>query len=115
MEGPVLTRVADLDRPKVRRETVLRVATARTVFLDRALLQHDFPRLGDAALLRSHPGLRRLSGPGRERAIESILARWLVAHAAVVSRPQVEPNEVNSAIRTHRGTRAAHRPPDYGR
>lgn len=115
MEGPVLTRVADLDRSGVRRETVLRVATARTVFLDRALLQRDFPSLGDAALLRSHPGLRRLSDPQREREIESILARWLVAHAAVVSRPQAEPNAVNSAIQTRRGTRAAHRPPDYGR
>jgi hypothetical protein len=115
MEGPVLTRVADLDRSGVRRETVLRVATARPVFLDRALLQHDFPRLADAALLRSHPALRRLAGPKRDRAIEAILARWLVEHAALISRPQVEPNEVNSPIRTHRRVRAAHRPPDYGR
>ncbi|HZF10285.1 MAG TPA: hypothetical protein VFE33_15960 [Thermoanaerobaculia bacterium] len=114
-EGPILTRVADLDRQGVRRETVLRVAGARTVFLDRALLQHDFPRLGDAALRRSHPGLRRLHGERYDQAVEAILARWLVEHAALLSRPQVAPSEINRAVRTHRATRAAHRPPDYGR
>jgi len=114
-EGPVLTRVADLDRPKVRRERVLRVATARPVFLDRARLQSDFPQLREAALRRSHPGLRRLAGEAREREVEAILGRWLVAHAAVVSLAQAAQTELNTRIRTHRGTRAAHRPPDYGR
>ncbi|HEV7518940.1 MAG TPA: hypothetical protein VGR07_21820 [Thermoanaerobaculia bacterium] len=114
-EGPVLTRLADLDRPGVRRETVLRVRSARTVFLDRALLQHDFPRLEDDALARAHPRLRRLTGARRERAILDLLARWLAAHAGLISRPQAAQAVVNSPIRTFRGTRAAHRPADYGR
>jgi hypothetical protein len=114
-EGPVLTRLSDLDRKGVRRETVLRVRTARTVFLDRALLQHDFPRLRDDALDRAHPWLRRLTGDQREHAIQDLLARWLEARAALVSRPQAAQREVNTKIRTFRGTRAAHRPNDYGR
>jgi hypothetical protein len=113
--GPVLTRLADLDRKGVRRETVLRVRTARTVFLDRALLQHDFPRLRDDALDRAHPWLRRRTGAGRERAIDDLLARWLEAHAGLVSRPQAAQKLVNTKIRTFRRTRAAHRPTDYGR
>src|SRR5436305_6054226 len=95
-EGPVLTRIADLDRKGVRRETVLRVRGARTVFLDRALLQHDFPRLQDDALDRAHPELRRLAGARRERAIEALLARWLEAHAGLISRPQAAQAVVNS-------------------
>ena len=117
--GPVLTRIADLDRQGVRRETALRVRTARTVFLNRALLQHDFPRLRDEALARAHPWLRRLPGERREEAIESLLARWLEAHAGLTSRPQAAQAVVNSPIRTVRsrstGSVAAHRPNDYGR
>jgi hypothetical protein len=116
--GPVLRRIADLDREGVRRETVLRVAGARVVFLHRALLQHDFPALGDEALARAHPGLRRKRGEERERAVSALLARWLVQHAALISRPQVTQTEVNSPIRTipgRAGRRTAHRPPDYGR
>src|SRR5436305_8543173 len=95
-EGPVLTRIADLDRKGVRRETVLRVRTARTVFLDRALLQHDFPRLRDDALDRAHPRLRRLTCDQRARAIHDLLARWLEAHAALISRPQAAQRVVNT-------------------
>jgi hypothetical protein len=114
-DGPLLRRLSDLDRARVRRETVLRVRGARVVFLDRALLQHDFPALRDEALARRHPALRRLSGEKHDRAVHSLLAHWLVDRAALVSRPQAAGAEVNSPIRTFRGPRAAHRPPDYGR
>jgi len=114
-EGPVLTRLSDLDRKGVRRETVLRVRSARTVFLDRALLQHDFPRLRDDALDRAHPWLRRLTDARRERAVQDLLARWLEAHAGLVSRAQAAQRKVNTRIRTFWGSRAAHRPSDYGR
>jgi hypothetical protein len=95
------------------------VKTARTVFLDRALLQHDFPRLRDDALTRAHPWLRRLPEARREEAIQGLLARWLEAHAGLTSRPQAAQAVVNSAVRTvrsrSRGNVAAHRPNDYGR
>ena len=113
--GPLLTRIADLERARVRREAVLPVAGARAVFVHRALLQHDFPCLRDAALERAHPGLRRLTGERRERRIEALLGRWLAEKAALISRSQVSQTEVNSPIRTRGPRRTAHRPPDYGR
>jgi hypothetical protein len=113
--GPVLRGIAELAEDGLAAETAVQVAGARAVLLDRALLQHDFPFLRDAALARRDPALKRFHGPARERAVDAHLARFLADQAGFVSRRQAGQTAVNSPIATTGRTTTAYRPPDYGR
>jgi hypothetical protein len=74
---------------------VLRVAGARVVFADYALLRADFPQLAKRS--------------------DQVIDQWLVRHAAVVSSPQAAQSEVNTPIATTGEWAPAFRPPLYGR
>jgi len=91
--GPLLRRIEELAPDGLTPERALQVAGARAALLDRALLEHDFPFLRE----------------------ETHLARFLVEHAAFVSRPQARQSAVNSPIATTGIETTAYRPPDYGR
>lgn len=105
---------ADLDDPGLSRERAFQVPDARVVLADHALLQRDFPWLRDDALLARHPRLSQMSGAARAEEVRAILDAWLVDHAAVLSAPHFEPNEVGSAPRRG-GPVQALRPTRYGR
>jgi hypothetical protein len=115
--GPLLRRIEELAPDGLAEERALAVAGARAALWDRALLPHDFPFLREAALARRDPSLARLpeGSAARERAIDARLARFLVEHAAFVSRAQARQSTVNSPIPTTGAETTAYRPPDYGR
>ena len=113
--GPVLRRLETLAADGLAAELAVRVAGARTVLLDRALLQHDFPFLRDAALARREPALARLPEAARGRAVRARLARFLEDQAGLVSRRQAGQSAVNTPIATTGEEATAYRPPDYGR
>lgn len=92
---PLPRTVFDLADPGIRPELALRVAGARVVFADYALLRHDFPQL--------------------EWASRPAIDEWLLRNAAVVSAPQAAQEVVNTKIATSGETVVAYRPPLYGR
>ena len=92
---PLPRTVFDLADPGIRPELALRVAGARVVFADYALLRHDFPQL--------------------EWASRPAIDEWLLRNAAVVSAPQAAQEVVNTKIATTGDTVTAFRPPLYGR
>lgn len=114
-EGPLLRDISDLEDPAVKDEPMRRIESARVVFANYALLQHDFPQLRDASLLRLHPELGQLSSGPRKDALREIIDKWLLRNAAYVSVPQVDQTEVNTPIAVTGNEVLAYRPPLYGR
>jgi hypothetical protein len=93
--GPLLSRIDGVDDPRLRADQVRRVRTARVVFADHTLLQHDFPALAAR------------SADERET--------WLLEHAGVVSVAQAAGTSVNTPIAVAGDAREAWRPARYGR
>ncbi|HWT05748.1 MAG TPA: hypothetical protein VN224_08325, partial [Xanthomonadales bacterium] len=87
--------MADLDDRWMRTDTVHRVSTARIIFADHDLLQHDFPPLA------------KLSRERQEH--------WLLEHAGIISSAQAAESTVNTHIETAGEPRPAWRPSRYGR
>ena len=114
-DGPLLRVPSDLADSGTRMERVIGVDTARVVFADYDLLQHDFPELGEPRLLPRHPELRTMSAAKRGIAIHDIVDDWLLYHCAFVSEPQAGQSVTNTEIRTDGRTVEAFRPPRYGR
>jgi hypothetical protein len=114
LPGPVYAKLGDLQERTLAPDRLLPLASARVMFADYALLQRDFPRLGDAALAR-HPDIAPLRGAERTAAIRAYLDRWLLEQAALVSTEQASQERVNTPIPLAGGHRAAWRPPRYGR
>jgi hypothetical protein len=113
--GPVLRHVEELYQPTIARESAVRLAEARVVLADYALLQADFPYLSTPALLRAHPDLEQLDPAQRQQAIHARIDAWLLEHAAVISGRQTVPNNVNTAIAVTDARVDVARPPRYGR
>ncbi|WP_437907379.1 hypothetical protein WME95_05510 [Sorangium sp. So ce327] len=113
--GPVLTSIEQLDEAQIRPDSVRRLSSARVALADYRLLQHDFPELSDAALLRRFPALGSLPEDKRRRAMSAMVDRWLVEHAGLISEAQLGQNVVNSEIVTTGPALPCHRPPGYGR
>ncbi len=113
--GPILRGIEDLDHDDVFSERVYRLAEARVIFADYALLQHDFPQLRAAHLERLHPDLRALKSVEKEEAIAALLDRWLLRHTAFISRSQARQEVTNTPIRTTEEHVVAFRPLRYGR
>jgi len=101
--GPLLRTAGELEDDGLRPDRTLRVASARVVFVDHVLVQHDFPALSDAALGEV---------PAR---CDEVRAHWLLEHAGVVSAAQTRQNLVNTPIETIGEERPAWRPMRYGR
>lgn len=95
--------LAEIDAPEGVAGQLVRVATARVVLLDHALLAHDQPALSDAAL----HAVDRDPVAAREA--------WIVDQAGLVSPTQAAQTEVNTPIATIGAPRPAWRPPRYGR
>jgi hypothetical protein len=93
--GPVLRVVDEVDDRWMRADHVRRVPGARIVFVDHALLRHDFP------------GLAAKTDEQR--------ADWLLAHAAVISVAQTAHPAANTPIRVVGASRPGWRPARYGR
>lgn len=98
---PVLSRFEQLDDVGATEEQVVELREARVVFLDYALLQHDFPQLAD---------LR----PEREDHRARIDA-WVLRHGAFISRAQAAQTDVNTRIAAGPRCVPAMRPSRYGR
>jgi hypothetical protein len=91
----LLHDIDEVDDRRMRADQVHRVQTARIVFADHALLQHDFP------------ALTTLTREQREN--------WLLEHAGVISAAQLACTLVNTPIESAGEPRAAWRPARYGR
>ena len=89
----VLRNLKEFEPEKLEPEIVYRLSTARLVFADHDLLQHDFP------FLRA----------------DHILDEWLISNTAFVSASQRGPSVVNTPIETAGEQVMAFRPPRYGR
>jgi hypothetical protein len=113
--GPVLRNIAELELDQACEERCQRVSTARVVFADYVLLQHDFPDLTAESLVRTNPPLRALNATQRTVAIRSIIDNWLIANAALVSSSQARQQAVNTPIYTNGEGLVAYRPSTYGR
>lgn len=94
--GPMLRTADELDDPGLVADAVRRVASARVIFVDHALLQHDFPELRD---------------DDGDRLREA----WLLAHAGVISEAQTHGDAANEQIAVEGEMRSAWRPSRYGR
>lgn len=113
--GPLLRHIDELDDPGVASEEALRLADARVLFADHALLQHDFPQLRPEALVQRHPWLAGLSEHDRHREAGKLIEQWLLRNAGFISANQVKQARVNTPIRTTGERVTAYRPPRYGR
>jgi len=85
--------IEDFEPTRLEPETVYRLPTARLVFANRDLLQHDFPSLQD----------------------DSLIDEWLITNAAFISAGQRNQSVVNTPIATSDEQTMAFRPPHYGR
>ncbi len=115
--GPLLREIADLDEPQVEAEPVHRLAGARVVFFDHALLAHDFPELESRRIIARDPALARASKAKQAQGVRRVVEEWLLRNAALMSRSQLSgvARRVTSPIHTTGETVTAHRPPRYGR
>lgn len=92
--GPLLRDIRELDDDHVRIDHARRVSTARVVFVNHDVLQHDFPWLaGD----------------------ESSREAWLLEHAGIISTTQAKQTATNTRIRVTGPVREVWRPANYGR
>ncbi|HEY5710964.1 MAG TPA: hypothetical protein VIT38_03625 [Allosphingosinicella sp.] len=102
IEAP-LRSIDEIDAPDSEVERLVRVASARLLFLDHELLAHDLPALSDSALVAGgHDPIRFRNN-------------WLLENAGLISTTQAEQSVVNTPIRTEGTVRRAWRPPRYGR
>lgn len=85
------------------------------MFAQHEIIQHDFPFLKDAALLRRQEALRTLPGAVRNEALRRTREDWLLAHAGVISVTQAKQTVVNTRIRVAGAVREVWRPTRYGR
>lgn len=113
--GPLLRTPDELDDPGTTQERLVRLERSRVLFADHALLQHDFPRLRDARLLQTNPALAELEPSAQRDALDGVRTDWLLHQAGWISAPQAVQSRVNTPIPHTRQTRAAWRPPRYGR
>src|SRR5262245_13650343 len=86
--APVLSDLKEFEPEKLEPEIVYRLPTARLVFADHDLLQHDFPFLRADRLVKTHPKLQEMGSTGKAAAIGHILDEWLMTNAAFVSASQ---------------------------
>ncbi|MGH6615544.1 hypothetical protein [Sphingomonas sp.] len=95
--------LAEIDAPDGVADQLVRVATARVVLLDHALLAHDMPALSDEALGAA--------------GLDPVVTReaWMLEQAGLVSLTQAAQAEVNTPIATIGEPRLVWRPPRYGR
>ncbi|MFN0213869.1 MAG: hypothetical protein ACKVT2_06395 [Saprospiraceae bacterium] len=113
--GPILRAIEDLDQNNILPETVLRVTTARVVYANYRLLQHDFPQLQENSLEMEFPRLKQLNGSAKQKAICHKIDEWLVRHTAFISQSQAKQSFVNTPIAIGNERVTAYRPPGYGR
>lgn len=86
------------------------------MFAHHEILQHDFPSMKDAALLRRQETLRALPNAARRReALRRMREDWLLAHAGVISVTQARQTNVNTRIHVEGALREVWRPTRYGR
>jgi len=111
----MLRAIKDLDQEGVTSETVLRVASARVVYANCALLQHDFPQLQDQVLELEFPRLKPLKGKAKQLAICQKIEEWMLRNTAFVSQSQAKQSVVNTPIALGEERVKAYRPPGYGR
>lgn len=114
-DGPLLRDIAELDDPDIARERMLRLAGARVLFAEHALLQRDFPRLRTQAWIEREPGLASLAPGQLTIAVHERIDAWLLRQAAWISVPQAAQQLVNGPVTTGAQTRPGWRPPRYGR
>ncbi|MEV4538998.1 hypothetical protein AB0J82_35020 [Asanoa sp. NPDC049518] len=97
-------------------ETTRRIAGARVVLIHYERLLADFPFLRPHALMAANPELQRVAGASDAPAIfRKIVDQWFTENAALISRAQAEPSEVNARVVTEGPPRTVCRPPRYGR
>jgi len=92
--GPILTSIGDFVEQPLEEEEFHRVAGARVVFARYDLLRHDFAFDGWS---------------------DGEIDHWLVAHCAIVSKPQAAQTETNAPIAIGHEMRRGYRAPLYGR
>jgi hypothetical protein len=92
--APLLRDIRELD-DDVQADTARRVATARVVFAEHEVLQHDFPSLA-----------------GQTRQVREA---WLLEQAGIISTTQAAQTVTNTRIRVTGPVRQIWRPPGYGR
>jgi hypothetical protein len=107
--------VEELGQHRLAQEEVSRLATARVVFADYALLRRDFPQLCDSRLVAARPELRKVDAARRAEAVQRLIDAWLVENAGFISAVQAGQTVVNSPIQTTGESLSAFRPPRYGR
>lgn len=112
---PLLASIEELQDPEVEREEALRVATARVVIANYALIQHDFPELSTDSLVGEFPFLAAQPITERTVSIRNIIDQWLTGNAAFISKRQAAQTVVNTRVATDGTTRNAYRPNGYGR
>ena len=93
---PVLSNLNEFEPEKLEPEIVYRLATARLVFADYDLLQHDFPFLRNDSLVKNHSELQQIGAADKTKAIKHILNEWLMTNAAFVSARQRRQSVVKS-------------------
>lgn len=113
--GPLLRAISELDDRGLRPDHAQRVESARVVFANHEILQHDFPALTNAALLRGEPSLRELPDAAREEALRRVREQWLLAHAGIISVTQAGQTIANTRILVEGEVRKVWRPSRYGR
>jgi len=101
--GAPLRAFPQLDAGGGEPDRLLRVETARLVYLDHGLLARDLPPLSDDAL--------RAGGEDPT----SFRERWFLDQAGVISLAQTGAPIANTPIRTTGPARDGFRPPGYGR
>jgi hypothetical protein len=112
--GPLYQKIEELDDVAGRDERVLHLTAARVVFADTELLQHDFPELTDAAILRESPRLWEADEGVRRTRVRHIIEQWLLRQAAVISVAQTQQCQVNTPVPAEE-SETAYRPTRYGR
>lgn len=112
---PVLSNLNEFEPEKLKPEIVYRLPTARLVFADYDLLQHDFPFLRNDSLVKNRPELQQIGVADKTKSIKHILNEWLMTNAAFVSARQRRQSLVNTPIEAGDEQVMAFRPSRYGR
>ena len=112
---PLFKHIRELKRRETTKERAYRVAGARAVLVNYALIQHDFSFLRNEALMRRFPDLNGMTAQARKAEIERIIDNWLVENTAYISGAQIDQDHVSTPITLGEEVTFAYRPPDYGR
>src|SRR5262245_22203259 len=113
--GPLLREIGELDDSGLRVDSAQRVDTAKLVFADHDVLQHDFPALSDDALIETRRAIRGLPPAARAVALARLREEWLLARAAIISVTQARQSTVNTSIAVRGDVQEVWRPSRYGR